>query len=174
MGASIRRNREGFITPRRGCASTPWFFSSGPVAVLRHWAGRTRRPEVKRLLSDQRARDRLGHHLLSGSRRMMMMSLHFMKEAPFSTVYNSPPWFATRRGREDVEGRKANVIDPARRHRRLWRGTRLRFCAWARGGRAQPRHQACRRKLVEKPTEIFADQAVERLPLCRDECLRKT
>ena len=66
--------------------------------------------------------------------RMMMMGLHFMKEAPFSTVY-------IHRLVRDEKGAKmskskGNVIDPARRHRRLSAPTRcaLRWRAAPRTG----------------------------------------
>ena len=99
--------------------------------------------------------------------RMMMMGLHFMKEAPFSTVY-------IHRLVRDEKGAKmskskGNVIDPARYHRRL-----RRRCAALRAGArrgAGPRHQAVAAAGRDQPQ--FRDQAVERVPLCRDERLRE-
>ena len=81
--------------------------------------------------------------------RMMMMGLHFMKEAPFSTVY-------IHRLVRDEKGAKmskskGNVIDP------LgviddYGADALRF-ALARGGGAQPRHQAVA-ATASRPTAI--------------------
>jgi len=97
--------------------------------------------------------------------RMMMMGLHFMKAAPFSTVLH-PPSRSRREGREDVEV-ESNVIDPlgviddfgADALRSRWRAAR-----------PTTRHQAV--AATRRNQSQFRDQAVECLPLCRDEWLR--
>ncbi len=99
--------------------------------------------------------------------RMMMMGLHFMKEAPFSTVY-------IHRLVRDEKGAKmskskGNVIDP------LgviddYGADALRF-ALARGRGAGPRHQAVAAAGRDQPQ--LRDQAVECLPVRRDERLRE-
>ncbi len=85
--------------------------------------------------------------------RMMMMGMHFMDEAPFSTVY-------IHRLVRDEKGAKmskskGNVIDP------LgviddYGADALRF-ALARGGGAEPRHQAVAAARRDQPQ--FRDQA---------------
>ena len=77
--------------------------------------------------------------------RMMMMGLHFMKEAPFSTVYihRARP---RREGREDVEVERQRHRS-ARRHRRV-RRRRVALCAGARW-RRRATTSSCRRSMVE-------------------------
>ena len=98
--------------------------------------------------------------------RMMMMGLHFMKEAPFSTVY-------IHRLVRDEKGAKmskskGNVIDP------LgviddYGADASALCAGARRGTGS-RHQAVAATGRDQPQ--FRDQAVERVPLRGDERLR--
>jgi valyl-tRNA synthetase len=70
--------------------------------------------------------------------RMMMMGLHFMKEAPFHDVYIHA-LVRDEKGAK-MSKSKGNVIDPLAADRRI---RRRRACAsrW-RDGRAGPRHQA--------------------------------
>ncbi len=98
--------------------------------------------------------------------RMMMMGLHFMKEAPFSTVY-------IHRLVRDEKGAKmskskGNVIDPLGSDRRI----RRRRAALRVGARRRPgtRHQAVLPACRDQPQ--FRDQTLECLPLRRDERLR--
>ena len=154
--------REGFITRDEDVLDT-WFSSAlWPFSTL-GWPDET--PEVARYYPT--------NVLVTGwdiiffwVARMMMMGLHFMKEAPFSTVY-------IHRLVRDEKGAKmskskGNVIDP------LgviddYRRRRASLCAGARGG-ARPRHQAV--AATRRDQSQFRDQAVECLPFCRDERLR--
>ena len=165
QGAEMARDpakREGFIASDEDVLDT--WFSSGlwPFSTL-GWPDET--PEVQRYYPT--------NVLVTGwdiiffwVARMMMMGIHFMEEPPFSTVY-------IHRLVRDEKGAKmskskGNVIDP------LgviddYGADALRF-ALARERRAQPRHQAVAATGRDQPQ--FCDQAVERLPLCRDERLR--
>ncbi len=155
--------REGFITRDEDVLDT--WFSSGlwPFSTL-GWPDDTPRSEA--LLPDQRPRHRLGHHLLLGrpddddgpalhEGRAVLDRLH-------------PPPGSRREGRQDVEVERQRHRSP-RRHRRLWRG-RAALRAGARRG-PQPRHQAV--AATGRNQSQFRDQAVERLPLRRDERLRE-
>ena len=99
--------------------------------------------------------------------RMMMMGLHFMKDAPFPTVYIHAPG-PRREGREDVEVERQRHRPP-RRHRRL--SARTRCASRWRAVAAHSHDIKLSPQLVESQSQ-FRDQAVERLPLCRDERLR--
>ena len=102
--------REGFITRDEDVLDT-WFSSAlWPFSTL-GWPDET--PEVKRYYPT--------NVLVTGFdiiffwvARMMMMGLHFMKEAPFSTVYIHAPG-PRREGREDVEVERQRHRSP--RHR---------------------------------------------------------
>ncbi len=154
--------REGFITRDEDVLDT--WFSSGlwPFSTL-GWPDDT--SEVKRYYPT--------NVLVTGwdiiffwVARMMMMGIHFMKEAPFCDGLHPPPG-PRREGREDVEVERQRHRSLGR-HRRFRRG-RPAFCAGARRG-AQPRHQAF--AAARRDQSQFRDQAVERLPLRRDERLR--
>ncbi len=98
--------------------------------------------------------------------RMMMMGLHFMKEAPFSTVY-------IHRLVRDEKGAKmskskGNVIDPLGVIDE-YGADALRF-ALARG--AAQGHDIRLSSQHRRDQSQFCDQAVECLPLRRDERLR--
>jgi valyl-tRNA synthetase len=164
-GARWRRtlpSARAFITRDEDVLDT--WFSSGlwPFSTL-GWPDET--PEVKRYYPT--------NVLVTGwdiiffwVARMMMMGLHFMKDAPFSTVY-------IHRLVRDEKGAKmskskGNVIDPLGVIDDFRRG-RAALCAGARRG-PQPRHQAV--AATRRNQSQFRDQAVERLPLRRDERLR--
>ena len=154
--------REGFITRDEDVLDT--WFSSGlwPFSTL-GWPDET--PEVQRYYPT--------NVLVTGwdiiffwVARMMMMGLHFMKDAPFSTVY-------IHRLVRDEKGAKmskskGNVIDPLGVIDDLWR-RRTAICAGARCC-PQPRHKTVAATGRDQPQ--FRNQAVECLPLCRDERLR--
>ena len=125
--------REGFITRDEDVLDT--WFSSGAVAVLdARLAGRD--AGSRALLSDQRAGDRLGHHLLLG--RPHDDDGPPLQEGSAVLDRLHPPPRSRREGREDVEVERQRHRSP-RRHRRL-RRRRAALCAGARRG-AQPRHQ---------------------------------
>ncbi len=155
--------REGFITRDEDVLDT--WFSSGlwPFSTL-GWPDDTRGSEA--LLPDQRARHRMGHHLLLG--RPDDDDGPALHEGGAVLDRLHPPPGSRREGREDVEVERQRHRSP-RRHRRLWRG-RAALCAGARRG-PQPRHQAV--AATGRNQSQFRDQAVERLPLCRDERLRE-
>ena len=98
--------------------------------------------------------------------RMMMMGLHFMKEVPFSTVYIHA-LVRDEKGAK-MSKSKGNVIDPLHLIDD-YGADALRFtlAAMAAQGRDIKLAAATRRRLPQ-----FRDQAVERLPLRRDERLR--
>ena len=157
-----RNKREGFITRDEDVLDT-WFSSAlWPFSTL-GWPDDT--PEVKRYYPTD--------VLVTGFdiiffwvARMMMMGLHFMKRgAVLDRLHPSPG--ARREGRQDVEVERQRHRS-ARRHRRL-RRRRAALRAGARRG-AGPRHQAVLAGRRDQPQ--FRDQAVERLPLRRDERLR--
>ena len=154
--------REGFITRDEDVLDT--WFSSGlwPFSTL-GWPDET--PEVKRYYPT--------NVLVTGwdiiffwVARMMMMGLHFMKDAPFSTVY-------IHRLVRDEKGAKmskskGNVIDPLGVIDDFGADA-LRF-ALARG--AAHSHDIKLSPQLRRNQSQFRDQAVERLPLRRDERLR--
>ena len=154
--------REGFITRDEDVLDT--WFSSGlwPFSTL-GWPDDTQRSEA--LLPDQRARHRLGHHLLLG--RPDDDDGPALHEGGAVLDRLHPPPGSRREGREDVEVERQRHRSPGR-HRRLWRG-RAALRAGARRG-PQPRHQAV--AATRRNQSQFRDQAVERLPLRRDERLR--
>ena len=98
--------------------------------------------------------------------RMMMMGLHFMKEVPFPTVYIHA-LVRDEKGAK-MSKSKGNVIDPLHLIDE-YGADALRFtlAAMAAQGRDIKLAAAARRGLSQ-----FRDQAVERLPLRRDERLR--
>ena len=98
--------------------------------------------------------------------RMMMMGLHFMKDVPFRHGLHPRPR-PRREGRQDVEV-EGQRHRSARAHRRV----RRRRAALHPGGDGSPgpRHQA--RQSARRRLSQLRDQAVERLPLRRDERLR--
>ena len=146
--------REGFITRDEDVLDT--WFSSGlwPFSTL-GWPDDT--PEVKRYYPT--------NVLVTGCdiiffwvARMMMMGLHFMKEAPFSTVY-------IHRLVRDEKGAKmskskGNVIDPLGVDRRLWRGR----AALRAGARAAQSHDI---KLSPQLVETNRNFATKLWNACR-------
>ena len=157
-----RNKRADFITRDEDVLDT-WFSSAlWPFSTL-GWPDQT--PEVKRYYPDQRAGDRLGHHLLLGRADDDDGPAFHEGGAVLDRLH--PPPGSRREGREDVEVERQRHRPP-RRHRRL-RRRRASLRAGARG-RAQPRHQAFAATRRDQPQ--FRDQAVERLPLRRDERLR--
>ena len=136
----------------------------GAVAVLD--AGLARRDAGgEALLPDRRAGHRLRHHLLLG--RADDDDGPALHEGGAVLDRLHPPPRPRREGREDVEV-EGQRHRSARRHRRL-RRRRAALCAGARR-RARPRHQAVAAARRDQPQ--FRDQALERLPLRRDERLR--
>ena len=98
--------------------------------------------------------------------RMMMMGLHFMEEVPFHTVYiHALVRDAARRQDVEVEGQRHRSARADRRIRRRRAALHAR-----RHGGAGPRHQAF--DTAGRGLSQLRDQAVERLPLRRDEPLR--
>ena len=97
---------------------------------------------------------------------MMMMGLHFMKDVPFPTVYIHA-LVRDEKGAK-MSKSKGNVIDPLHLIDD-YGADALRFtlAAMAAQGRDIKLSTAARRGLPQ-----FRDQAVECLPLCRDERLR--
>ena len=155
--------REGFIVRDEDVLDT-WFSSAlWPFSTL-GWPDET--PEVDALLPDQRARHRLGHHLLLGRPHDDDGPPLHEGSAVLDRLH--PPSRPRREGRQDVEVEGQRHRSP-RRHRRF-RRRRAALCAGARG-RPQPRHQAVAATGRDQPQ--FRDQAVERLPLRRDERLRQ-
>ena len=140
QGAEMARDpakREGFIIRDEDVLDT--WFSSGlwPFSTL-GWPDEDAGSAA--LLSDQRARHRLGHHLLLG--RADDDDGHPFHGGSAVLDRLHPPPGPRREGRQDVEVERQRHRSP-RRDRRL-RRRRAALCAGARR-RAQPRHQACRR-----------------------------
>ena len=98
--------------------------------------------------------------------RMMMMGLHFMKDVPFPTVYIHA-LVRDEKGAK-MSKSKGNVIDPLHLIDD-YGADALRFtlAAMAAQGRDIKLATAARGRLPQ-----FCDQALERVPLCRDERLR--
>ena len=156
-----RNKRDGFITRDEDVLDT-WFSSAlWPFSTL-GWPDET--PEVKRYYPT--------NVLVTGFdiiffwvARMMMMGLHFMKEAPFSTVYIHA-LVRDEKGAK-MSKSKGNVIDPLHLIDE-YGADALRFtlAAMAAQGRDIKLARKPRRRLSQ-----FRDQAVERVPLRRDEWL---
>ena len=145
-----RNKREGFITRDEDVLDT-WFSSAlWPFSTL-GWPEDA--PEVKRYYPT--------NVLVTGFdiiffwvARMMMMGLHFMKEAPFSTVYIHAPR-PRREGRQDVEveGQRHRSAQP---DRRVWRGRAALYVGarWRRRARdIKLAVQPCRRSTaISRPS----------------------
>ena len=151
-----------FHHPRRGRARH--LVLLGAVAVLDAGLAR-RRDRCEALLSDRRPRHRLRHHLLLG--RPHDDDGHALHEGRAVPDGLHPRPRPRREGRQDVEVERQRHRSPAS-DRRL-RRRRAALHAGGDGG-AGPRHQA--RLAARRGLPQFRDQAVECLPLCRNERLR--
>ena len=156
------RPRRGADAATRTC-STPG--SRPPSGRSRRWAGRKRRPEVKRYYPT--------NILVTGFdiiffwvARMMMMGLHFMDEVPFDTVYIHA-LVRDEKGAK-MSKSKGNVIDPLDVIEQ-YGADALRMTLVGHGG-AGPRHQA--QRAARRRLSQLRDQDLERRTLRRDERLR--
>ena len=98
--------------------------------------------------------------------RMMMMGMHFMKDVPFPTVYIHA-LVRDEKGAK-MSKSKGNVIDPLNLIDQ-YGADAPRFHAGGDGGTG-PRHQA--RDAARRGLSQLRDQAMERVPLRRDERVR--
>ncbi len=157
-----RNKRAGFITRDEDVLDT-WFSSAlWPFSTLGLAEGHA---GGEALLPDQRAGHRLRHHLLLGRPHDDDGPALHEGSAVLDRLHPRPR--PRREGRQDVEVER-------QRHRSAVADRRLRRrCAALHpggDGGAGPRHQA-----VGEPGRGLSQlrhQALERLPLCRDECLR--
>ena len=155
--------REGFITRDEDVLDT-WFSSAlWPFSTL-GWPDET--PELRALLPDQRAGHRLRHHLLLGRPDDDDgPALH--EGGAVLAPSTSTPSFATRRARRCRSRRATSSIPCSVIDEYGADALRFTLAAMAAQGRDIKLSHPARRGLPQ-----FRDQAVERLPFCRDERLR--
>ena len=161
---ALDRNKRADFIKRDEDVLDTWFSSAlWPFSTL-GWPDDT--PEVKRYYPTDVLVTGLRHHLLLGrADDDDGPSLH---EGGAVLDRLHPPARPRREGRQDVEV-EGQRHRSARRHRRV-RRRRAALCAGARRG-AGPRHQAVVADGRDQPQ--LRDQALERLPLRRDERLRE-